>query len=156
MHWLNIIEIEETIFIFMCEKNGHNFRAGVCVYWLLLFAEKLTSAISHQCLHGPLTRYVKLRIAHAPGMSGTFSPPPTSKETASCDSGMHYGTCVTRVVMHVGIATPRWRGKCSRYSMRMHNPQINTYLERGPLTIKRSCWRPPKSLQINTQYIYEM
>ena len=27
--------------------------------------------------------YVKLRVAHAPGMPGTFSPPPTSKETAS-------------------------------------------------------------------------
>ena len=27
--------------------------------------------------HGPLTRYVKLRVAHAPGMPGTFSPPPT-------------------------------------------------------------------------------
>ena len=34
-------------------------------------------------LHGPLTRYVKLRVAHAPGMSGTIYPPPTSKETAS-------------------------------------------------------------------------
>ena len=33
--------------------------------------------------HRPLTRYVKLRVAHAPGMAGTFSPPPTSKETAS-------------------------------------------------------------------------
>ena len=30
--------------------------------------------------YGPLTRYVKLRVAHAPGMPGTFSPPPTSKE----------------------------------------------------------------------------
>ena len=28
--------------------------------------------------YGPLTRYAKLRIAHAPE---TFSPPPTSKET---------------------------------------------------------------------------
>ena len=27
--------------------------------------------------------YVKLRVAHAPGMPGTFSPPPTSKETTS-------------------------------------------------------------------------
>ena len=34
-------------------------------------------------LHGPLTRYVKLWVAHAPGMPGTFSPPPTTKETAS-------------------------------------------------------------------------
>ena len=34
-------------------------------------------------LMGFLTRYVKLWVAHAPGMPGTFSPPPTSKETAS-------------------------------------------------------------------------
>ena len=26
--------------------------------------------------HGPLTRYVKLRVVHAPGMPGAFSPPP--------------------------------------------------------------------------------
>ena len=26
------------------------------------------------CLNGPLDRYVKLRVAHAPGMPGTFSP----------------------------------------------------------------------------------
>ena len=29
--------------------------------------------------HGPLTRYVKLWVVHAPGMPGTFSPSPTSK-----------------------------------------------------------------------------
>ena len=33
--------------------------------------------------HGPLDRYVKLWVAHAPGMQGMFSPPLTSKETAS-------------------------------------------------------------------------
>ena len=33
--------------------------------------------------HGPLTRYVQFRVAFAPGMPGTFSPSPTSKETAS-------------------------------------------------------------------------
>ena len=33
--------------------------------------------------HGPLARYVKFRVAHAPGMPGTFSPPSTWKETAS-------------------------------------------------------------------------
>ena len=32
------------------------------------------------CFHEPLIRCVKLRVAHAPGMPGTFSPPPTSKE----------------------------------------------------------------------------
>ena len=34
-------------------------------------------------LHGPLTRYVKLWVAHVPGMPGTFSTPPTSMETAA-------------------------------------------------------------------------
>ena len=33
--------------------------------------------------HGPLTRYVKLRVTRAPGMPETFSKPRTSKETAS-------------------------------------------------------------------------
>ena len=34
----------------------------------------------------PLTRYEKLRVAHAPGMPGTFSRPPTSNETVSSRS----------------------------------------------------------------------
>ena len=51
------------------------------------------------------------------------------------DPGMYHGTCVThvpwwrhvrhaRAVMHVGIANLRWRGKCSRHSLRMRNPQF--------------------------------
>ena len=34
-------------------------------------------------IDGPLTRYMKLWVAHVSGMPGTFSPPPTSKETTS-------------------------------------------------------------------------
>ena len=30
--------------------------------------------------NGPLSRYVKLRVAYAPGIPETVSPPPTSKE----------------------------------------------------------------------------
>ena len=42
--------------------------------------------------NGPLTRYVKLRVAYAPGMPGTFSTPlPVS------DSDMQHDTCVTHV-----------------------------------------------------------
>ena len=75
--------------------------------------------------HGPLTRYVKLRVVHVPGMPGTFSPPLTSKETASLRSRhasrheLH-----ARAVMHVEIANPRWRGKRSPHSRHMHNPQF--------------------------------
>ena len=34
-------------------------------------------------LHGPLSSFVELQVAHALGMPGTFSPPPTKEETAS-------------------------------------------------------------------------
>ena len=58
------------------------------------------------------TRCTKLRVVYAPGMPGTFSPPPTSKETASLRS-QHASRHVrhARVVMHVRIANPRWWGK---------------------------------------------
>ena len=68
---------------------------------------------------------VKLRGAHVPGMLATFSPPPTLKKTASKHSrytSRHVR--LARTVMHVGIAYPRWRGKHSRHSPRMRNPQI--------------------------------
>ena len=75
--------------------------------------------------YGPLTRYVKLRVAHAPGMPGKFSPPPTSKETAS-KRFRHTPRHVreARTVLHVGIANLRWREKRSRDSQRMRNPQF--------------------------------
>ena len=64
-------------------------------------------------------------ITNLTGMSGTLSPPPTSKQTASWRS-RHASRHVrhARAVMHVGIANPRWRGKRSQHSRRMHNPQF--------------------------------
>ena len=76
----------------------------------------LTQITIYRQAHRPLARYVKLRVAHAPGMPGTFSLPLTSKVTTWLRH--------TRAVMHVGIANPRWRGKRSRHSRRMHNPQF--------------------------------
>ena len=78
------------------------------------------------CAHyGPLNRYVKLRVAYAPGMPGTFSSPPTSKKTASQRS-RHASRHVrhARPLMHVGIANPQWQGKRFRYSQRVRNPQF--------------------------------
>ena len=54
----------------------------------------LSISFGLQVSHGPLTRYVKLRVAHAPG---TFSPPPTSKEFASLRYRHARGTCLTHV-----------------------------------------------------------
>ena len=42
--------------------------------------------------NGALASYLKLRVAHAPGMPGTFSPPPLVS-----DPDLHHGTCVTHV-----------------------------------------------------------
>ena len=42
--------------------------------------------------HGILARYVKLRVAHAPVMPGTFSPPPQFS-----DPDMHHGKYVKHV-----------------------------------------------------------
>ena len=70
--------------------------------------------------YGLLTRYVKLRVAHAPGMPGTFSPP-----SRVSDLDMHHGTCVTHVPwcmpgsLTSGFLWSRWRGKHSR---RMRDP----------------------------------
>ena len=61
--------------------------------------------------HVPLTRYVILRVAHTPGMPGTFSPPPRDS-----DPDMHHSTCVTHVLwcMPGSLASSflwsRWRG----------------------------------------------
>ena len=74
--------------------------------------------------YGPLTRYVKLRVAHAPGMPRTFSPPPRVS-----DPDMYHGTCVTHVPwcmpgsLTSGFLWSRWRGKHCRHSRRMRDPQ---------------------------------
>ena len=71
---------------------------------------------------GPLARYVKLWVVHAPGMPGTSSPP-----LRVCDPDMHHGTCVTRLAWCMtGSITIRflwswWRGKRSRHSRRICN-----------------------------------
>ena len=77
------------------------------------------------CPYGLLARYVKLRVAHASGMPGMFSPPPRVS-----DPGMHHGTCVTHVPscmpgsLTSGFLWSRWRGKRYRHCRCMRNPQF--------------------------------
>ena len=58
-------------------------------------------------------------------MIGTFSPPPRVS-----DPDMYHGTCVTHAPWFVpgsltsGFLWSRWRGKRSRHSRRMRNPQF--------------------------------
>ena len=141
-----------------CSLRWPNSLTGTfeCVENRVASAPKFHEVSCNLCHHkrerGPLTRYVKLRVAHAPGMTWTF--PGHRLKRKPLVSGMHHGTYVTaiwqdahgllsdsghaRAVMHAGIANPRWRGKRSR---RMRNPQF-TYLGRGPL----SPWFPQAHL----------
>ena len=74
--------------------------------------------------YGPLTRYTKLRLAHAPGMPGTVSPPPSVS-----DPDKHHGMCKTHVSwcmlgsLTSGFLWSRWWEKRSR---RMRNLQFTT------------------------------
>ena len=100
--------------------------------------------------NGPLVRYVKLRVAHAPGMPETFSPPPWVS-----DPDKHHGTCVThvswcmRVSLTSGFLWSRWRGNvpgipgaCTTRNFR--------YLVRGPQGKSSLLFRP---LNLNTLFI---
>ena len=79
--------------------------------------------------HGPLTRYVKWLVAHAPGMRHRLQRTPLVN-----DHGMHHGTCVTHVPWCVsgsltsggGENVPGIPGACATRNF--------TYLARGPLT----------------------
>ena len=73
-----------------------------CNIWLIDFLPAHSVNIHVMCYpwvyckprwrHGSLARYVKMRVVHAPGMPGTFSPP-----AQVSDAGMHHGTSVTHV-----------------------------------------------------------
>ena len=98
------------------------------------------------CRYGPLARYVKLRVADAPGIPGTFSPSPRVS-----DPDMHHGTCVTHVPLCLprsltsGFVWSRWQGKHSRNSHRNF-----TYMIRG--TCRDTIVNITKSLRF--QWIY--
>ena len=79
----------------------------------------MTSLILIVVDNGPLARFVKVMVAHAPGMPGKFSPPPLGSNPS-----IHHGTCVTHVpwcmpgTLLSGFLWSRWRGKRSRHSWR--------------------------------------
>ena len=119
-----------------------------------------------QCrFKGPLARYVKVWVVHAPEMPGMFCPPPRVS-----DPDIHHGMCATHVPICMsrsltsGFLWSRGRGKRSRHSRRMRNPKcyvsgkrpmhirsipgacatLNfTYLVRGPCAYGTVCCRPP-------------
>ena len=116
------ISLSISIFISIFSNCLFTFKVS-CPY-------SLQRVIYCQCnissrLYGPLARYVKLRIAHAPEMPGAFFPSPRVS-----DPGKHPGTCVTHMpwCMPGPLTSDFLWGHCrvkrSRHSRRMHSPQL--------------------------------
>ena len=126
---------------YMSYWNKYYFRNSF--YHFCLYRVDTTALFYDNSLatvfHGPLPRYVKLRVAHAPGMPGTFSP-----QLRVSDPDMHHGTCVTHVSwcmpgsLSSGFLSSRWWGKRSRHSRRMRNPQFHVSGKRPMKRLKDS------------------
>ena len=105
---------------------------------------KLKRLRSQYSTDGPLTGYVKLRVAHAPGMPISPPPPPPPPSLQVNDPDMHHGTCVTHVPwcmprsLTSGFLWSRWRAKRSQHSRRMGN---FTYMVRGPWYSAYRVWK---------------
>ena len=105
---------------YMINPN-YSIKCSASNIWMALENKFSKYIIINWIHHGPLTKCVKLRVVHAPGMLATFTPP-----LRVSDPDMHHGTCVA----HVPWCRPRlltsdflwsWRGKRSQHPCRMHN-----------------------------------
>ena len=89
--------------------------------------------------HGPLTRYVKLRIAYPPGRIALHrecrEPFPASWRSRHASRHVRHA----RAVMYVGIANPKWRRKRFCHSRRMRNLQFCVYGKR-PINMMLHDW----------------
>ena len=84
------------------------------IWSILLFFKFLPYGSEDFIWHGPLTRYVKLRVAHAQWMPGTSPPPPPRRlrrKPLVNDPGMHHGSCVTHVPWCMSVSLARGGGE---------------------------------------------
>ena len=76
-----------------------------------------------------------------------FPRHPRQSKALVSDPGIHHGRYVAHVpwctsgslVMHVGIANPRWREKRSQHSWRMRNPQFDVS-DKSPMRLISFIW----------------
>ena len=83
--------------------------------------------------HGPLTRYVKLWVAHEPGMPERFPRHRFQRKSLVSGSGMHHGTCVTHVPWCMSGSLTREGGENVPGIPSACATRSFTYLARGPL-----------------------
>ena len=92
-------------------------EAWLCQPYLVMLDLKAHTNLNAK--HGPLTRYVNLRVAHAPGIPGTFFPSPWVS-----DPNMHHVPWCMPGSLSSGFLWSRWKGKRSQHSRCTPNPQF--------------------------------
>ena len=127
--WINTLS--SVWFIYWWSYNV-NMWHGHPLIWPRLPCSRKCNLLANCSMTGPLARYVKLWVAHAPGMPGTPSAPPRAS-----DLDMHQGTCVTHVPwcmsgsLTSGFLLNRWRGNVPNIPSTCANRNF-TYLVRDP------------------------
>ena len=111
---------------FSCKATLHS-RPPRRVVFLERFRCILNEAsVYYPCIHGPLTRYVKMECW------GRFSRHRLQMKPLVSDPGMHHGTCVTHVSWCISWSlNPRWRGNIPGIPGACATRNF-TYLARGP------------------------
>ena len=136
------------------QRSGHHYSFFKTRFFGISIAKAAGKIMSNSSVemshatasHGPLARYVKLRVAHASGMPGMVSPTPWVS-----DPDMNHGTCVTHVPLCIsgslttGFLWNWWRRKRSRHSRCMRKPQFYVSGKRPIaevlLHVFKSCWQ---------------
>ena len=83
-----------------------------------IFEQETCKLLRLASSHGPRTKYVKLRVAQAPGMPGAFFPLPRFSDPDMC-----HGTCVTHVSWRMPVSLTsgfiwcRWKTFPAIFSM---------------------------------------
>ena len=102
----------------LCVKNWLKMHTRFMIIKLYLTTMFRTHLYPLKCINrGPLTRYVKLRVAHGPECWERIPRLRRRRKLLVSDPDMHHDTCVW-------IANPWWRGKRSRHSRRMRIPHF--------------------------------
>ena len=122
----------------------YQFRHNTCFpnYYSISWNDYAYNRRGQYAWHGPLTRYVQLRVAHAPGMPGNFPCHQLQRKPLVSDSGMHHVTCV----MHASWCMSESLTSGGRENIpgipgawETHN---FTYLVRGPWLMCVRSWIP--------------
>ena len=89
----NVINLLET-----CKDTPAGMVKHISLYstGVMYFSDNNIPWIT-SVFHGPLTRYVKLRVVHVRGMPITFPRHQLQRKPLVSDPDMHHGTCVTHV-----------------------------------------------------------